>query len=97
MAADEGFRHLGMAEVDVLNACVGARLRMEKREEAIDVCLAIQQMEERAAEKAAVKERISTLLKSIKNLMEKEGWSAERSMDVLDVSESDRKEIMQLI
>lgn len=86
---DEGFRHLGRAEVDVLNACVGAKLTMKENEETIDVCLAIQKMKE--------EERISTLLKSIRNLMEKAGWSAEQSMDILEVSESDRKEIRILI
>lgn len=86
---DEGFRRLGRAEVDVLNACVGAKLAMKENEEAIDVCLAIQKMKE--------EERISTLLKSIRNLMEKAGWSAEQSMDILEVSESDRKEIRILI
>ena len=40
----------------------------------MDVSLAIQQMNEEAARK----ERISTLLKSIKNLMEKMEWSAEQ-------------------
>lgn len=93
LEADEGFRRLGRAEVDVLNACVGAKLTMEKREEAIDVCSAIQQMEQNAAER----ERISTLLKNIKNLMEKLGWTADHAMDILEVSESDRKEISQRI
>ena len=55
--------------------------------------LAIQQMNEEAARK----ERISTLLKSIKNLMEKMGWSAEQSMDILSVSENDRKELSQML
>ena len=36
--AGEGFRHLGRAEVEVLNACAGANLEMEKDKEAIDVC-----------------------------------------------------------
>ena len=108
MEADEGFRHLGRAEVDVLNACVGANLEMEKGEEAINVCLALEEMKRRAVEKAigeeriaaekAVEEnRISTLLKNIQNLMEKAGWSAEHSMDVLDVSEGDRKALQPLI
>ena len=44
--ADESFRHLGRAEVDVLNACVGAKLAVKEGEEAIDVCLAIEQMNE---------------------------------------------------
>ena len=110
--AGEGFRHLGRAEVDVLNACVGAKIEMEKDKEETNVCLAIEEMKRKAAEKAAAeaaketaekeriaaeKDRMSTLLKNIKNLMEKAGWSAEHSMDVLDVSEGDRKKIQPLI
>ena len=91
--SDESFRHLGRNEVDVLNACVGAKIAVNEGEEAIDVCLAIQQMNEEAAQK----ERISTLLNSIKNLMEKMGWSAEQSMDILNVSENDRKALSQLL
>ncbi|EET60284.1 hypothetical protein BRYFOR_07844 [Marvinbryantia formatexigens DSM 14469] len=91
--ADESFRHLGREEVDVLNACVGAKIAVKEGEEAIDVCLAIQQMNEEAAQK----ERISTLFVSIKNLMEKMGWSAEQSMDVLSVSDSDRKALWKLL
>lgn len=91
--ADESFRHLGREEVDVLNACVGAKIAVREGEEAIDVCLAIQQMNEEAAQQ----ERISTLFANIKNLMEKMGWSAEQSMDVLNVSDSDRKALWQLL
>ncbi len=57
------------------------------------MCLAIQQMNEEAAQK----ERISTLFANIKNLMEKMGWSVEQSMDVLSVSDSDRKALWQLL
>ena len=95
--ADESFRHLGREEVDVLNACVGAKIAVKEGEEAVDVCLAIQQMNEEAVQKAAQKERISTLFANIKNLMEKMGWSAEQSMDVLSVFDSDRKVIWQLL
>lgn len=102
--ADEGFQHLGRAEVDVLNACVGAKIEMEKDKEKVNARLAIEEMKRRAAEKAeeaaketAEKDRISTLLNNIKNLMEKAGWSAEHSMDVLDVSEGDRKALQPLI
>ncbi len=91
--ADESFRHLGREEVDVLNACVGAKIAVNEGKVAIDVCLAIQKMNEEAAQK----ERISTLFANIKNLMGKMGWSAEQSMDVLSVSDSDRKELWQLL
>ena len=57
------------------------------------MCLAIQQMNEEAAQK----ERISTLLSNIKNLMQKMGWSAEQSMEVLSVSETDRTALLQLL
>lgn len=40
--ADESFRHLRREEVDVLNACVGAKIAVKEGEEAIDVCLEIQ-------------------------------------------------------
>lgn len=91
--ADEAFRHLGREEVDVLNACVGAKIAVKEGEETIDVCLAIQQMNEEAAQK----ERISTLLVNIKSLMEKMGWSAEQSMDVLSVPDSEREALLQLL
>ena len=90
---DDAFRQLGREEVYVLNACVGAKIAVKEGEEAIDVCLAIEQMNEEAAQK----ERIFTLFANIKNLMEKMGWSAEQSMDVLSVSDSDRKALWQLL
>lgn len=95
--ADESFRHLGREEVDVLNACVGAKIAVKEGEEAIDVCLAIQQMNEEAAQKAAQKERISTLLQSIKNLMDNLGLTAEQAMNAMGVSETDRKSILPFI
>ncbi len=93
LEADKSFHYLGREEVDVLNGCVGAKIAVKEDEEAVDVCLAIQQMNEEAAQK----ERISTLFANIKNLMEKMGWSAEQSMDVLSISDSDRKALWQLL
>ena len=95
--ANESFRHLGREEVDVLNACVGAKIAVKEGEEAIDVCLAIQQMNEEAAQKAAQKERVSTLLQSIKNLMNNLGLTAEQAMNAMGVSETDRKSILPFI
>lgn len=88
---DEKFRHLGRNEVDVLNACVNANLTMKKGEEVLDVCQAIQTIADRAAEK----KRMDTLLDNVKKLMERMGWSAEQSMDVLSIPESDRNSLAQ--
>lgn len=64
----------------------------------MDTCKAIQTMIDRAVESAtkevderAEQQRISTLCDNIRRLMEKLGWSAAEAMDVLGVSESDRK------
>ncbi len=57
------------------------------------MCLAIQQMNEEAAQK----ERISTLLQSIKNLMDNLGLTAEQAMNAMGVSETDRKSILPFI
>ncbi len=83
--------------MDVLNACVGAKIAVKEGEEAIDVCLAIEQMNEEAAQKAAQKERISTLLQSVKNLMDNLGLTAEQAMNAIGVSETDRKSILPFI
>lgn len=90
---DEVFHHIGRDEVDILNACVGANLRMERDEEVLDVCEAIQGI----AADAAAEERIATLATTIKTIMEKMGMTAEQSMAFLEVSENDCKMITPLL
>lgn len=87
--SDEGFRHLGRTEVDVLNVCVNASLTMGESEVELNVCQAIQTLNQRAEEKG----RIENLIQNIRNLMESMGWTAEETMNNLKVSESDRKTI----
>ena len=83
--------------MDVLNACVGAKIAVKEGEEAIDVCLAIEQMNEEAAQKAAQKERISTSLQSVKNLMDNLGLTAEQTMNAIGISETEQKNILPFI
>lgn len=86
LASNEAFKHLGRDEVDVLNACTKAEITMVKNEEVIDVCQAIQVMNQRAADS----ERITTLVKNVKSLMKVMGLTEEQAMNVLEISESDR-------
>lgn len=107
LGADKGFHRLGRTEVDVLNACANANLTMNQDEEVLNVCQAIQAMIDRAAREAAEKaakeaareaaerQRVDTLSDNIKKLMEKMGWSAEQSMDVLSISADDRNLLVQ--
>ena len=92
ICANERFRHLGRNEVDVLNACVNDKLTINKGEKGFDVCQSIQTIADRAAEKKGME----TLLDNIKKLMEKMGWSAEQSMDMLSISESDRNYLLSI-
>jgi len=100
--ADPNFHHLGREEVDVLNACVNADLHLSESEATIDVCEAIRVLNQRAADEAAEKatekamekaekKRITTLVESINNLKKNMGWTSEKAMEILGLSESDRK------
>lgn len=91
--SDAGFQKLGRKEVDVLNSCVNANLEMKDNEEVLNMCEAIQGM----MKKAADRERITTKLNDIQNLMRKMNLTVEQSMDILDVAESDREELNQLL
>lgn len=90
VSVDEKFRHLGRDEVNVLNACVNANLTMKKEEEVLDVCEAIQMIADRKAER----EKLETLLRTVKTLMRKTGWSAEQTMDNMDVPDDERKVLL---
>lgn len=57
--ADEGFRHLGRAEADVLNVCAGVNMEMEKDKEATNVRLVLEEMKRRAVEKEVEEEQIA--------------------------------------
>ena len=58
----------------MLNACVGAKIEMEKDKEDANVCLAIEEMKRRAAEKAAAE----AAAKAAKETAEKDRIAAEK-------------------
>lgn len=97
VAEDREFHHLGREEINVLNVCVNANLPVSQDEEGIDVCKAIEVIAERAAVKAAEKERIDTLADMIERLMDKMEWTAEQAMDILSISEVDRELLLKKI
>ncbi len=55
--SDEGFQHLGRDAVNVLNACVDAKIKLDKGKETINLCKAIEDIKRNAAEKAAKETR----------------------------------------
>lgn len=76
-----------------MNSCVNANLEMGDDEEVLNMCEAIQGM----VKKAADRERITTKLDDIQNLMRKMNLTIEQSMDILDVAETDREELSRLL
>lgn len=76
---------LGREEVEVLNACVNAKLTIKSDEEAIHVCEAIRKMNEEATENAQ--------LEGIKNLIKNLNLTAEQAMAALGIPEHDRARI----
>ncbi len=81
-----GNHTLGRKEIDVLNHCIGVDFKMEGNEEKVTMCKAAQQLEERG--------RLKNLVANVKSLMETMGWTAEHTMDVLKIPESDRQTIV---
>lgn len=98
LSEDKGFCRLGRDEVDVLNACTGAKLTLaENGKGVIDVCTAIQEMVEEGRVEGRVEGRIEALVGAVKNLMDKTGWTQEQSMDALGIQEEDKEKISAVL
>jgi hypothetical protein len=104
---EESFRYVNRDTVEVINAITGANLPIMENEEGMDMCQAIKELMEDAAAEAraevraeAIKEKeekIAITEKSVRMLMDKAGLTLEEALSVLELSENDRKIIMQLL
>ncbi|MCD8327089.1 MAG: Rpn family recombination-promoting nuclease/putative transposase [Lachnospiraceae bacterium] len=86
---DPGFQKLGKDEVNLLNTCTGSNLKMKEDEEVMDVCLAIQGM--------MYDSRVEALAQVVQSLIKNMGLSMEQSLDILEISEDDRKAVIPLV
>ena len=108
--ADERFRRLGRAEVDVLNACARADIPVQERKEETNVCEAIQEMIDEARQKGreemcqGLKEMIDEARQEgreeqrvyyVRTIMQNTGWTPEQAMDMLGIQGDDRAVLMQ--
>ena len=84
---------LGRKEIEVLNACVNAKLAIKEEEEKVEVCKAIEDYKMEAVEKATkevTKEATeSTRLCDLKNLMKNMQWTANQAASALGLSPED--------
>ncbi len=80
-----------------MNACINANLDIKDDEEEIDVCTAIQMMNERAAEAAAKETRINILAESVRNLTVTLDLTVDQAMDALKVEKVDREKLLKYL
>lgn len=84
------FHDLRKEEINVLNQCVNANLKLQDGEETLDVCKALEDMKREAAEKAKKETQEETLLQNLSSLMRTFHLSAEQAMAALEVPEAER-------
>ena len=91
-----GERELESLDVEaarVIKACTNTDIEIDEKAEVINVCKAVREMNEKAAEKA----RLDTLLKDIKNATEAFHVSIEDAMKALKVGKEDQAILMKMI
>ena len=90
---------MGRKEVEVLNACVNAKLAIKSYEEEVEVCKAIEDYKMEAVEKNTkeVTERVteSTRLSALRNLMKNTQWTAQQAAAALGFSQEDTDRLLQ--
>lgn len=85
IAGNENFNRLDREAVDVLNACVNAKIAVKGKEEVVDVCKAIQDMiDEKTAD-------------NIRGLIETTGWTVEQAMENMKLPEEERAAVAKLL
>ena len=97
---------MGRKEVEVLNACVNAKLMIRPEEEEVEVCKAIEDYKMEAVEKATkevtkkvtqqVTQQVteSTRLSALKNLMKNTQWTAQQAAAALGFSPEDTAKLL---
>ena len=86
---------MGRKEVEVLNACVNAKLAIKRDEEEVEVCKAIEDYKMEAVEKATKEVTENTRLSDLKNLMKNMQLTAQQAAAALGFSQEDTDRLLQ--
>ena len=86
---------LGRKEVEVLNACVNAKLVIKPEEEEVKVCKAIEDYKMEAVEKATKEVTESTRLSDLRNLMRNMQLTAQQAAAALGLSPEDTARLLE--
>jgi hypothetical protein len=95
LKTNQKFQALDRRTVEVINAVTGSNLKIDEKEEVVNVCEAIEGMKRDAVREATKRVEAETKVESIKHLMETLKFSAEQAMDALKIPEEERTAYLQ--
>lgn len=93
LSSEKGLETLDVEAARVIKACTNTDIEIDEKAEVIDVCKAVREMNEKAAEKA----RLETLCDAIRNAMDSFHVSVEDAMKALKVDKKDQAALMKMI
>ena len=106
---DDKLKKLDVEAARVIKACTNTDIHIDEGKEVVNVCKAVQDMNEKArreglqeGRREGIREgrqeaRMETLSDSVKNIMESLKMSVEEAMKVLKISEEDQATLMKMI
>ena len=94
---DDKLKKLDVEAARVIKACTNTDIHIDEGKEVVNVCKAVQDMNEKARREGRQEARLETLSDSVKNVMESLKMSVEEAMKVLKIKEEDRATLMKMI
>jgi hypothetical protein len=95
LETDPKFHALDRRTAELINSVTGSQLKFQQNEEVVDMCVAIENMKQKAATAAAEKASQEATKTDIRNLMETLRLTQEQAMDALKIPEDQRAEYAQ--
>ena len=97
LTKDDKLKKLDVEAARVIKACTNTDIHIDEGEEVVNVCKAVQDMNEKARREGRQEARLETLSDSVKNIMESLKMSVEEAMKALKISEEDQATLMKMI
>ena len=89
MEEDARFRNVDAETASLINTITGSRLKLDTREEMVDMCKAIDDMRKESKEEGRTEGIESNRLESIRIVMERLKYTAQQAMEFLKIPTAD--------
>ena len=86
-----------MEAARVIKVCTNTNIQFDEKAEVVDVCKAVQEMNEKARQEGSEKARLETLCSDVRNVMDSFKVSLEEAMKALKVGKEDQAILMKMI